>query len=58
LFLKAYDGTSTVFKADDTDIAYVQYEQIKKFLPMPTIIQRGTDYFISFPVVLTYLKNN
>lgn len=48
MFLKAYDDTTTMYKADDTDIAYVHFDQIKEILPMPTIVLKGDKVFHKF----------
>lgn len=48
MFLKACDDTSSIFKLDDNDITYIEFEQIQKILPLPTVVQKGDRLFYKF----------
>lgn len=49
MFLKLYDDSRMLYKIDDKDIAYINYDQIKKILPGPEMVQRGNRLFYKFP---------
>lgn len=49
MILNLCDETGTLFKTDDNDIAYIDFDQIKSILPMPTIVIKADRMFYKFP---------
>lgn len=47
MFLKLYDDF--IYRMDENDISDIEFEQIKKILPSPSLLQKGDRVLYKFP---------
>lgn len=52
LFLNVVGEEGSLFKVNETDLSYVNFDQILKILPTPKLVRKGHRVFYKFPLSL------